>query len=641
MPIFDIEPGQNPKAAGVMSFGVEGATPGFTVDSAGNLNVTGSVTINGAPIGSASTLVSDYAVGNANYLSGGVWYADAAHTIVATDDTAAIRALITAGAKDLDFGSKGYRIQWTQGTSFLSWANTNGITLRGEGATLCDTSTYTVSPFNPYSPVFELDACTNFSAIGVNYYGPAIVNPTVNHGYVGATYVRAKNGCDSIVVDAQITNCRYGVESGGYATPSEGYNTNFDIRLRCSFVGYPQAHYLAEGIRFDIDADDVHRVCYLAGCIDATGVARWSNEYVADTCFLITDALTGTGPETSRACRDLDVVSIDKGSTVFQASTACAGIGLSRVEAMQYDNIRIGFHTVSTDTISSTVGGFKLYSGAASLTDPPAPFNWEPFIGIRNLTVYGTADHSAQTIEGNTAGDLFVRAWDTSAAHAATMENITFRDIVIKESSGNTRGLYFEAPYSGNSGLVLDNVQASTHVLNIFTAASVPLIFKNCSIQEIAAASAIPRLILNNSFVSLLSGTVASIENLNTYINGGGFFIRTKSIELTLSGAAVSWSSAIPAACLPLGLSGLITQTITGATGIQVGVGTDPSRYLNTNTLTAGFAFGPANYSPTEQSLYWNTGSALNINATAKTSNFTGGKVRLVLTYMEFPSPTA
>lgn len=584
--------------------------------------------------------VEDYAVGNANYLSAGIWYADAALTTVATDDTAAIRALVTAGAKHLSFGSRRYRIQWTQGTSFLSWASTNGIALEGYGAVLCDTGTYTVSPANPYSPVFEFDACANVAVTGIDYVGPAIASPLANHGYVGSTFVRAKNGCQNVVVDAAVTNARYGVESGSYPSEAEGYNKNLGIRLRCSFVGYPMAHYLAEGVRFDIDADDVHRVAYVAGCRDITGVARWKNEYVADTCFLITDAKTGTG--TSRGCSDLDVVSIDKGSTVFQASTACAGIGLSRVDpGITYENIKVRVHTTSTDILSSTVGGFKLYSGAASLTTPPASFNWEPTITLRNISVSGMLDHSAQTIDGNTAGDIFVRTWDTSAAHAATVENLSFRDFIVKPSSGNTRGLYLECPTSINNGLLLENVQAPGYQLNLYTSATTPLTIRNSCFAELIGGTAVPRLIMQNSTINKVSGTITGYDSLNTSVSGGGCFLRQKSIELTLTGSAVTWTSAIPAGCLPLGVSGLIMQTVTGATGVLVGVGVDTGRYLNTNTLTAGFGFGPSNQSVTEQTLWWAGPSTLNINVTAKTSNFTGGKLKLVLNYLEFPAPTS
>lgn len=50
MPVLDIAPGQNPQAYGVMSFGVEGATPGFTVDTSGNVVISGTLTASGSPI---------------------------------------------------------------------------------------------------------------------------------------------------------------------------------------------------------------------------------------------------------------------------------------------------------------------------------------------------------------------------------------------------------------------------------------------------------------------------------------------------------------------------------------------------------------------------------------------------------------
>jgi len=44
MPVFDIDPGQNPQAFGTMTFGVEGSPAGFTGDSSGNLTLLGTLT---------------------------------------------------------------------------------------------------------------------------------------------------------------------------------------------------------------------------------------------------------------------------------------------------------------------------------------------------------------------------------------------------------------------------------------------------------------------------------------------------------------------------------------------------------------------------------------------------------------------
>lgn len=45
MPVLDIEPGQNPNAPGVMTFGSQGQNPGFLVDTAGNLTLLGALVV--------------------------------------------------------------------------------------------------------------------------------------------------------------------------------------------------------------------------------------------------------------------------------------------------------------------------------------------------------------------------------------------------------------------------------------------------------------------------------------------------------------------------------------------------------------------------------------------------------------------
>ena len=87
-------------------------------------------------------------------------------------------------------------------------------------------------------------------------------------------------------------------------------------------------------------------------------------------------------------------------------------------------------------------------------------------------------------------------------------------------------------------------------------------------------------------------------------------------------------------------MQAFITTAITGATGYNLGVSGDISRYANTNTITAGGTIGPANQAATEVSPRYYAG-ATDLVMTAKTSDFTGGQVRLILTYAQFTTPTA
>lgn len=559
-----------------------------------------------------------------------------------TDDTAAIRAAAATGGSRLHFPAGTYLVSSVaEGTPLLSFTGRDGITIDATEAKIVNPTSYTADTI---TAAFLFDACKNIRVTVREYVGFTLPTPLTHLGYRGSTFVRLINGCDGAKLDAKLTNCRYGLQSGEYADQTKGYNRNIDVRFRTSFCGYPIALYLAEGVRYDIDADDVHRAAYLAGCVDVKGTARWSNQYIADAVTLITDAKTGTG--TSRGCSDLDVASIDKGSTIFTNSTQCASLNLSRVDpGTVFENIRIRVHSTSTDTISSRVGGFTMASGAKDLTTPPAAYNWEPSITIRNVSISGVLDHSAQTTEGNTAGDIFIRAYDTLVAHSATIENLCFEDLVIKQSSGNTRALWLEAPGIINGGVHFRNVQASNATLNILTVGNVPTTLTNCTLAVLnpVGVTAGSRVVLNRCSIGALTGTTGDNNNTDTIsstIGGAGGHTRQKQITIDLTGASVNWAAAIPTGAIVLGVQSIIKQAITGSSGLQIGVTGALTRYLNTNTVAQNSVFGPANYDPAAPSpLVYS--STTDLVLTSKTASFTGGQVRVILTYLVFTAPTS
>lgn len=80
MPVFDIDPGGNPKAAGTMTFGVEGETPGLSVTTAGVLSLAG------------TPLVSSYApLATTLYLGAATFLAMTGGPTVGTPGSAATR----------------------------------------------------------------------------------------------------------------------------------------------------------------------------------------------------------------------------------------------------------------------------------------------------------------------------------------------------------------------------------------------------------------------------------------------------------------------------------------------------------------------------------------------------------------------
>jgi hypothetical protein len=580
--------------------------------------------------------VEDYAVGNANFLhTDGKWYTDSSHTTLATDDTAAIRALVTAGAKNLWFGSCQYRVKWTQQTTFLGWASANGVTIRGNSAALCDETVYTPNPVNPYTPVFEFDACRNVSVSGVRYIGPEIAIPATNHGYVGATYVRCKNATEDVTVDASITNARYGVQSGSFPTAADGYNKKFRLRLDCAFVGYPMAHYLAEDVQADIYATDVHRASYLAGVKGVRQRVKFKNQWIANVVCLHTDSLTGSG--TSRGCTDVRTEVTDLGSDRTELTCIMAGIVLQRCDPeTTFSDIHFSVHSKSTDTVSQNVTAFQIFSGVSTLYPATYPLNWIPSIYIRNFSVSGLVDKSLQTVPHAT-GNFYVQT--NHGTSYATVSNFRADGLTIIPSSGEAS---FDYLYI--QGLIdratIANCSMNNYNFTIIGNLTYPVLITNSTLGNLTSQT--KTLFEGSSRIrSLSESSWTNATAINTEFGGAACRIRSKQTELTLTGPSVSWASAIPASVIVLGVSGVITQTITGATGMQIGVSGDLSRYLNTNSTAAGTQFTPANQAVTETNPRWSSVASTSIVATAKTTDFTGGKVKIFLSFIDFTAPSA
>jgi Protein of unknown function (DUF2793) len=117
--------------------------------------------------------------------------------------------------------------------------------------------------------------------------------------------------------------------------------------------------------------------------------------------------------------------------------------------------------------------------------------------------------------------------------------------------------------------------------------------------------------------------------------NGGRVTLRTKEEELTLSGAFTETSDAafIPDRAIVLGVASRTTQAITGASSYNVGISGETSKFggslgIALNSTNVGVIGPTAFYADTK------------VRATANVSNFTGGKVRLAIYYLEMSAPT-
>jgi len=106
-----------------------------------------------------------------------------------------------------------------------------------------------------------------------------------------------------------------------------------------------------------------------------------------------------------------------------------------------------------------------------------------------------------------------------------------------------------------------------------------------------------------------------------------------KQEEVTLSGGTTVSTVTIPDRSLVIAVNVRVTEAITGASAFSVGVSGDTTRYGNSlgialDTTNIGLSYHPISY-------YASTA----LHFTAISSNFTGGKVRFTVQYLEPKGP--
>jgi hypothetical protein len=118
--------------------------------------------------------------------------------------------------------------------------------------------------------------------------------------------------------------------------------------------------------------------------------------------------------------------------------------------------------------------------------------------------------------------------------------------------------------------------------------------------------------------------------------HGGRLTLRAKEEELTLSGTFVETadSAFIPNRAIVLAVASRTTLAITGATSYDVGVSGEASKFGG----TLGVSLGSTNIGVIGPTAYY---ADTKVRVTANGSNFTAGKVRLVIYFLEMTAPAS
>jgi hypothetical protein len=541
-----------------------------------------------------------------------------------------------------------------EGDFMLSFVNKNKIRILGNGTRIIDSTVYTNN--GGITGLFSFSNCVDVVISGPEYVGPVLASPTTLHGYQGATLVSAMAGSKDFIIDMRATNCRYGLLTGNYAVPAQGLCSGFKVRIHGSMIGYGIAAYNADNIKHDLDIDGIHRVGYFAGCDNVRGVARWRDQYIAPIAYLLTDALTsGTdaaaqadpvnSATTSRGCSNIRSVVIDKGSTVFQTTTQCAGIGLSRVDPMRFENIDITVYTKATNTISTKVGGFSITSSGVSAIWSRYPQGWTQNVIIDGLTIRGIVDHSAVTNgdTGNSTGELYLNTWDDVAGptYYATVRRVEIDGFTYLKSPASTRAVFIGMREPAVP-IRVNQLNAPGAVVSVNTSVTVPTTFENCTFDTLSIFGAIASLIqlgAGNTINKQSGPFPIRVSGASHGVGNAGALMMQKEITISPNGANYSWTNAIPAGSVVLGVQSYIETALVGATGYQLGITGDLTRYANKTGTAVGTTTSVSDYEATETFPRLYPGNN-HLIVTANGGNFTGGSIRIVITYWLFTALT-
>lgn len=213
----------------------------------------------------------------------------------------------------------------------------------------------------------------------------------------------------------------------------------------------------------------------------------------------------------------------------------------------------------------------------------------------------------------------------------------SFSDEISLATGGNTR-------WTIGGGFLRASNSAGVSILNATASATLPtLVPRTSSINTGIGSSA-------NNVLQLIAGGVEGVQvtTTETKITGGdtnGAFLNigsaTASAAFDADGATHTFSNLIPAGCFLLGVGTRITETIVGATTVEIGDGSDPNLWgasadvlINTTTdytdYTAAGAVG---------TLYIAAQSVV-VTAVGGAADFSDGTMRIVVHCETNTAPT-
>jgi hypothetical protein len=128
-------------------------------------------------------------------------------------------------------------------------------------------------------------------------------------------------------------------------------------------------------------------------------------------------------------------------------------------------------------------------------------------------------------------------------------------------------------------------------------------------------------------------GFMPALANIAAAAHGGNIQIGVLETLVTLSGSSTNASLQIPANCIVLAVGARVVTAITGVPSYEVGVSGNLTQFGSALAIAAG----STNYGLIGPTAFY---LATTLTITATSGSFTGGQVRLSISYL-LPNPSA
>ena len=323
--------------------------------------------------------------------------------------------------------------------------------------------------------------------------------------------------------------------------------------------------------------------------------------------------------------KDIDII----GNTIenyFSATYGEAGIyayvtsyGTTYPE---FSFARIDKNTIKSTAVTPLTYGILVYPNTSSITTSYVSISDNKIIGCNTGIATDSTSMPILTdykINGNSIISGFAATGDGIYCEAREHRNVSIDDNYISGYAHYGIGAIRQISGSGMLKICRNAVY-------------------NSAAMTIGIAATGDVIIVLDNYLSNTTGIDYSIDATTKIIGNDQLEIRTVEATLTTSsGATATYTNAIPAGSVVLGLSTIITTEITGPTSIDIGIAADIDRFGVARNVTLGSTTGLAQWTVTQRSLYT---AATSVIVTANGGNFTGGAIKIRIHYQAGNSQT-